>query len=193
VSLQDPITLFAELFAQAKQQIPVDPNAMVLATVDAKGRPSTRVVLLKDFGPTGFVFYTNQHSHKGQDLAQNPYASLCFYWSALKRQVRIDGKTAVVSNAEADAYFASRPRVSQIGAWASQQSEPLSSRAALEKAVQEFEQRYQGQAVPRPPHWSGYRLAPDTIEFWRAGEGRLHERQLFSRTPAGWAMTLLNP
>lgn len=189
----DPIALFTELFTQAKAAIPVDPNAMVLATVDSRGRPSARVVLLKDFGPSGFVFYTNLKSHKGGDLKTNPYAALCFHWSALQKQVRIEGKTSPVSDAEADAYFATRARLSQVGAWASQQSEPLPDRKVLEDAVKEIERRYEGKPVPRPPHWHGYRLVPDSIEFWSARDNRLHERQLFTQSSAGWTMKLLYP
>ena len=191
----EPLQRFTQWFAEAKARIPVDPNAAIVATVGADGRPSARVVLLKDFDARGFVFYTNQHSRKGGELLAHPDAALCFHWPALERQVRIEGRTQPVEPAEADAYFASRPRESQIGAWASLQSQPLPSREALLARVAEVEQRYRDQPVPRPPHWSGFRLVPLRMEFWRAGVGRLHHRDLFTREkPEGdWAHGLLFP
>jgi pyridoxamine 5'-phosphate oxidase len=193
VSPNDPIARFRELYEEAKARIPVDPNAMVLATVGADGQPSARVVLMKDFGQDGFVFYTNQESRKGMDLSKNPRAALLFYWSPLQKQVRIEGLVSSVEGAEADAYFATRPRPSQAGAWASEQSRPLVDRGALERAADEVERRYQGKPIPRPPHWGGYRLWPDSIEFWSARPNRLHDRQLFTRAPDGWSVQRLYP
>ena len=181
MTLSEPLQRFTEWFAEAKQRIPVDPNAMVLATVGPDGRPSTRVVLLKDFDARGFVFYTNFHSRKGSELLAHPDAALCFYWPSLERQVRIEGTTQAVDAQEADAYFASRARESQIGAWASLQSQPLPSREALLQRVAAVEQRYAGQPVPRPPHWSGFLLVPRRMEFWQAGKARLHQRDVFIR------------
>jgi pyridoxamine 5'-phosphate oxidase len=193
VSPKDPIARFKELFEEAKAVIPTDPNAMVLATVGADGLPSARVVLLKDFDERGFVFYTNQHSRKGKDLLAHPHAALVFYWPPLQRQVRVEGSVEVVSNAEADAYFASRARLSQAGAWASQQSRPLLDRRELERAVEEVEHRYQDAPIPRPAHWGGYRLVPTAIEFWAGRPNRLHDRELYTKSPTGWTVQRLFP
>lgn len=191
--LKEPFDKFAVLFAKALAAQPKDHNACVLATCDARGRPSARVVLLKEIDARGFVVYTNQQSRKAQDLAAQPYASLCFYWSTLDSQVRVEGPVEVVSAAEADAYFATRPRVSQLGAWASLQSQPLDSRATLLRRLGEAEDRYANQPVPRPPHWGGYRLVPDEVELWQAGDNRLHHRERYTRRGDGWEMTLLFP
>jgi len=193
--MTDPFQQFAEWFREAEAAVPVDPNAMVLSTVGLDGRPSSRVVLLKGFDAEGFVFYGNLESRKFRELRANPWAALSFHWKPLERQVRIEGRVAQVTDQEADVYFATRPRGSQIGAWASRQSELLPSRAALEAAVKEVEARYAGREVPRPPHWSGYRLDPDRIEFWKAGQFRLHDREVFRRTSrnAPWTVEHLYP
>ncbi|WP_434346063.1 pyridoxamine 5'-phosphate oxidase [Myxococcus virescens] len=189
----DPIQRFAELFERAKQAIAVDPNAMVVATVGDDGRPSARVVLLKDFDARGFVFYTNHESRKGREARAHPYAALCFYWQPLNEQVRVEGRVERVTDAEADAYFQSRVRGSQVGAWASLQSQPLATRAELEARVAEVERKYAGQPVPRPPHWSGFRVVPDRIEFWHAQESRLHDRHVYLREDGGWRTQMLYP
>jgi pyridoxamine 5'-phosphate oxidase len=181
VRATDPFTLFAEWLAEATAAEPNDPNAMALATVDAGGLPDVRMVLLKGFDPEGFVFFTNLESRKGEQLAAVPKAALCFHWKSLRRQVRVRGAITPVAPAEADEYFASRPRLSRIGAWASRQSRPLESRFALEKAVALYTARFAAGAIPRPPHWSGFRLAPAEMEFWRDGAFRLHDRVRFSR------------
>ena len=190
----DPFTLFAAWFQEAEGAEPNDPNAMALATADAEGRPSVRIVLLKDVDPRGFTFYTNTLSRKGRELAANPHAHLDFLWKSLGRQVRVDGTAEPVSAAEADAYFAVRPRASQIGAWASLQSEPLGDRATLEARVAEFTAKYEGGDVPRPPHWSGYRIVPARIEFWVARHDRLHERYIYERAAGdGWSLSMQYP
>lgn len=193
--MTDPFQHFAEWFREAEAAVLVDPNAMVLSTVGPDGRPSSRVVLLKGFDREGFVFYGNLESRKFRDLRAHPWAALNFHWKPLEKQVRIEGQVTQVSDQEADAYFATRPRGSQIGAWASRQSEPLASKATLEAAVKEVEVRYAGREVPRPPHWSGFRLAPDRIEFWKSGEFRLHDRQVFRRASpdAPWTEERLYP
>ena len=193
--MTDPFEQFAEWFREAEAAVPVDPNSMVLSTVGPDGHPSSRVVLLKGFDRDGFVFYGNLESRKFRELRTNPWAALNFHWKPLEKQVRIEGRVTQVSDQEADAYFATRPRGSQIGAWASRQSEPLASRAVLEAAVREVEARHAGQQVPRPPYWSGFRLDPDRIEFWKSGDFRLHDRELFRRTSrdAPWTVERLYP
>jgi len=187
----DPIALFSELFARASQ-VHEEANAMVLSTVDAGGRPSGRYVLLKAVDDRGFVFYTNFGSRKARALAANPLAALTFYW-APDHQVRVEGRIERVSDAEADAYFATRPREFQIGAWASAQSDALASRAVLDERVAEATARFEGKSVPRPPFWSGYRVMPDAIEFWNRDPHRLHERILFERRGGAWARSFLFP
>jgi pyridoxamine 5'-phosphate oxidase len=189
----DPIALFAEELDKAKAKEPHDATAMTLATADARGRPSARVVLLKGIDARGLTFFTNRTSRKSSDLLANPFAALCAHWPASLTQGRAEGRIERVSDEESDAYFATRPRESQIGAWASEQSKPLASREALMERVREIEARFPGE-VPRPPHWGGYRLVPDRIELWYAAPGRLHDRFAFTRDEGGaWAMTRLNP
>ena len=189
-----PFTLFDSWFAEAQASEPNDPNAMALATVDADGRPSARMVLLKGHDTAGFVFYTNLESRKGLALAAHPHAALLFHWKSMKRQIRIEGAVEPVSDAEADAYFASRPRDSRIGAWASDQSRPLKNRAHFLTRIAEFAARYPVGEVPRPPHWSGFRLVPDRFEFWQDQAFRLHERRVFARGAKGvWEEGLLYP
>ena len=189
----DPFELFDQWYAEAQASEPNDPNAMALATADAAGRPSARIVLLKWHGPEGFVFYTNQQSRKADELRASPHAALLFHWKTLRRQVRIEGVVSVVSDELADAYFATRARDSQLGAWASEQSRPLDRRETFEHRFDEMKARFEGRDVPRPPHWGGYRLAPSAIEFWEDRQFRLHERRLFTRTDEGWSEGLLYP
>jgi len=189
----DPFQLFDEWFAEARTSEPGEPNAMALATADSDGRPSVRIVLMKAHGPDGFAFYTNQRSRKGEELAHNPNAALLFHWKSLRRQVRIEGKVSIVSCEEADTYFASRSRDSQLGAWASDQSWPLASRAEFEKRYEDMKAKFEGMDVPRPPHWGGFRVVPETIEFWTDRPHRLHERRLFKRGADGWSEGLLYP
>ncbi len=191
----EPLRLFVAWFAEAKRAEPVNPEAMTLATVDAEGRPNARMVLLKAFDERGFVFYSNAESAKGRELAATPQAALTFYWKALARQVRLRGHVEAVSDAEADAYFATRSRMAQIGAWASKQSAALESRLAFEKAIARFTAKYAIGTVPRPPHWVGYRVVPSEIEFWQERQFRLHDRIVFARDDANapWTKMRLYP
>jgi pyridoxamine 5'-phosphate oxidase len=191
----EPLALFHEWFEDAKRKEPNDPNAMSLATVDGSGMPNVRMVLLKEYDEQGFVFYTNYESSKGAELMNAPKAALCFHWKSLRRQVRLRGFVEQVSAPEADAYFATRPRDSRIGAWASKQSRPLESRFALEKAIAKFAARFALGEVPRPPFWSGFRVLPLSIEFWQDRPFRLHDRLLFTRdgVHAPWSTSRLYP
>jgi len=189
----DPFERFRAWFEEARESEPNDPNAMTLATADGQGHPSARMVLLKDFDEAGFVFYTNLESRKGRDLAENPHAALLFHWKSLRRQVRVEGPVTPVSAGEADEYFASRPRGSRIGAWASDQSRPMEGMFVLERRVAEFTARFGIGEIKRPPHWSGFRVAPERIEFWRDGKFRLHERLVFIRAGEGWRTERLFP
>ncbi len=195
--VDDPIALFDAWFAEAQASEPNDANAMALATADASGAPSVRMVLLKGHGPDGFVFYTNGESRKGDELVANPCAALLFHWKSLRRQVRIEGPVERVSDAEADAYFATRGRDSQLGAWASDQSHPMPNRDVFESRFDAMAEQFEGQDVPRPPHWGGWRVIPERIEFWQDRAHRLHERRLFCNEtlPGGenWSETLLFP
>jgi pyridoxamine 5'-phosphate oxidase len=189
----DPFSLFADWFADAKLKEPNDPNAMALATADQTGLPDVRMVLLKDFDADGFVFYTNLESAKGLQIGANPQAALCFHWKSLRRQVRLRGPVKPVTAEEADAYFSSRARDSRIGAWASKQSRPLESRFALEKAVAKTAARFGVGVVPRPENWSGFRLSPVHFEFWRDRPFRLHDRLVFDLSDAKWVTNRLYP
>lgn len=191
----NPLTAFAAWLSEAEKTEPNDPNAMSVATVDTQGMPNVRVVLLKGVSDEGFVFYTNLESAKGQELGMTAKAALCFHWKSLHRQVRVRGDVEQVSDAEADAYYASRARGSQIGAWASQQSTPLSDRETLEARVAEFEEKFANQDVPRPSHWSGWLIKPQEIEFWQDGDFRLHDRIVYRRPDdvSGWQTARLFP
>jgi pyridoxamine 5'-phosphate oxidase len=192
-SAADPFRLFAEWLAEAESAEPNDPTAMALASVDGDGMPNVRMVLLKGMQDGGFVFFTNFESNKGRELVANPKAALCFHWKSLRRQIRARGTIDVVSKEEADAYFSTRPRGSRIGAWASKQSRPLESRFALEKAVASYAAKFAIGEVPRPDYWSGFRLTPLEMEFWKNGQFRLHDRIRFSRSGEGWEKTRLYP
>jgi len=189
----EPFELFQNWFADASDKEPNDPNAMALATVGANGQPSVRMVLLKDADPKGFVFYTNYESRKGRQLLETRKAAIVLHWKSLGRQVRAEGAIESVSDAEADAYFHSRAKASQIGAWASQQSRPLESRFELEKRVASFTAKYAIGTVPRPPYWSGFRLLPTYIEFWENKPFRLHDRLVYQRAGEGWTTEKLYP
>jgi pyridoxamine 5'-phosphate oxidase len=192
--MTDPLALFDQWLAEARASEPKDPEAMALATVGTEGQPSVRMVLLKGHGPDGFVFYTNEQSTKGEQLSANPRAALLFHWKSLRRQVRIEGTVERVASAEADAYFASRARDSQLGAWASDQSRPLNRRETFEQRFEDVKRRFDGQDVRRPPHWGGYRVVPDRIEFWSDRPHRLHERRVFrAQNDGSWDEGLLYP
>ncbi|HEX3421941.1 MAG TPA: pyridoxamine 5'-phosphate oxidase [Sphingomicrobium sp.] len=191
--MTDPFALFDEWFEKARSSEPNDPNSMALATAGLDGQPHVRMVLLKDHGPGGFVFYTNEQSAKGNELSENPRAALLFHWKSLRRQIRIEGPVEPVSDHEADSYFATRGRDSQLGAWASDQSRPLDSRETFEKRFETMKARFEGAQVPRPPYWGGYRLKPRQIEFWTDREHRLHERRLFKLDASCWSEGLLYP
>jgi pyridoxamine 5'-phosphate oxidase len=190
----DPFGWFHRWMAEAEASEPSDPNAMTLATVGPGGQPSARTVLLKGVDPRGFVFYTNTLSRKGEELLANPDAALLFYWKSLGRQIRIEGPVESVTQAEADAYYATRLRISRLGAWASDQSRMLPERSELERRLRYYDERYPGEDIPRPPHWSGYRVLPDRFEFWQNMDYRLHDRTIFERSHAGgWTRGKLFP
>ncbi len=194
--VQNPLSRFHRLYAQAQKidrSILPDPNAMSLATVGMSGNPSVRIVLLKHVDEDGFVFYTNLEGRKGRELRTHPVAAIGFHWAVLEVQVRAEGPVTVVSDAEADAYFATRPRESQIGAWASIQSQAIEHASDLGIRIEEFEAKFEGKEVTRPPFWSGFRLEPARIEFWKARPGRLHERHLYTRVGESWTMETLYP
>ena len=191
--IADPFVMFRNWFAEAQQSEPSDPNAMTLATCSPAGCPASRIVLLKDWDAAGFVFYTNVESRKGNELTANPRAALLFHWKSLRRQVRIEGDVQPATEAEADAYYASRARISRLGAWASIQSRPLPERAELERRLSLYEAEYPGESIPRPPYWSGYRVVPARIEFWQDMPFRLHDRTVFTRTADGWSQGKLYP
>ena len=190
----NPIEQFRRWFDEVLAADPHEPNAMTVATTTPDGRPSARIVLLKGFDERGFVFYTNYEGRKSGELETNPYAALVFYWGELERQVRIEGRVSRVSEEESDAYFAGRPRGSQLGAWASEQSRQLQDRSALEERLRELEAEYEGREVPRPPFWGGYRVEPEVIEFWQGRENRLHDRLVYRRSDDdGWSRERLQP
>lgn len=189
----DPFPLFGKWMAEAEKNEPNDPNAMALTTVDGLGRPSCRMVLLKGWDEQGFVFYTNLESRKGTELSHNSHVALLFHWKSLKRQIRVEGQAQLVEDEEADAYFASRPRISQIGAWASMQSRPLEGRFELERRVAEYTAKFGLGQIPRPPHWSGFRVVPRAIEFWHDRPFRLHDRFSYEREGDVWAARHLFP
>lgn len=189
----DPFRLFQAWLDEAGRTEPNDPNAMTVATTTPDGTPSARIVLLKDFDARGFVFYTNHEGRKGRELLANPRAALLFHWKSLQRQVRVEGAVETVTAAEADAYFSTRARISRLGALASDQSRPLASRAELERRVAELDARYPGDTIPRPPHWSGFRVRPASIEFWQDMPFRLHDRRVYTQAGEGWSVGALYP
>jgi pyridoxamine 5'-phosphate oxidase len=190
----NPITQFAVWFEQAVEAQLLEPNAMTLATATPEGKPSARIVLLKGFDQRGFVFYTNYHSHKGRELTANNWAALVFWWGELERQVRIEGRVEKVSSQESDAYFQSRPANSQLGAWASNQSQVIPTRQVLDRKLADLAEQYREQSIPRPPHWGGFRVIPETIEFWQGRPNRLHDRLRYSlQTEGVWTVERLSP
>jgi pyridoxamine 5'-phosphate oxidase len=189
----DPIVQFHEWFEKVIDADLHEPNAMILATATAEGKPSARTVLLKGYDERGFVFYSNYEGRKAKEIDANPTCALLFYWGELERQVRIEGRASRLSGEESDAYFASRPRGSRLGAWASEQSRPLEDRSILEERVRALEAEYEGREIPRPPFWGGYRVEPDTIEFWQGRENRLHDRIIYHRSGRGWKIVRLQP
>lgn len=188
-----PWQVFAKWFEEAKKVIAKDPNAVCLATTTSTGAPSCRMVLLKDFDDKGFVFYTNSHGRKGRELEENPQAALCFYWPQLGRQVRVEGKVELVSAEEADKYFATRPVQSRIGAWASEQSQPMKDKSVILKKIALYTAKWATGQVERPPYWNGYRVIPDYVEFWQEGEFRIHTRNVYFSSSDGWRTVLLQP
>jgi pyridoxamine 5'-phosphate oxidase len=190
---RDPIRQFHTWFEQALAAELPEPNAMILSTVSTDGRPSARVVLIKGYDERGFVFFTNYDSRKGRELSAMPFAALTFFWPELERQIRIEGVVAKTTAEESDGYYQSRPRGSQLGAWASQQSEPVADRATLDHSLAEWEARYRDGPVPRPPHWGGYRLVPEVIEFWQGRPSRMHDRLEYRRAGDGWTRRRLSP
>jgi len=193
MSIADPISRFAEAFARARAAEPHDPTAMSLATAGQDAAPSVRIVLLKSVDERGFVFFTNRQSRKGNQLEENPRAALCLFWPTLGEQVRVEGPVVAITDEESDAYFASRPRESQLGAWASRQSRPLAEYGLLMERFADLGEMYADKPVPRPAWWGGYRVVPERIEFWKSGQHRLHKRELYVRAGDGWEVTLLNP
>ena len=193
--MTDPISRFIELFQQASARADIaEPTATAVATADARGRPAVRMLLMKGVDERGFVYFTNFESRKGREITENPFVALCIHWQPLELQVRVEGRVEQVSDEEADEYFASRARGSQIGAWASRQSRPLSGREELEARIVETEKRYEGQPVPRPPHWTGFRVVPARIEFWSGRNARLHDREVYhAEEGGGWRIERLYP
>lgn len=193
VNAQDPIARLNDALSRARAASPQDPTAAALATADARGRPSVRMVLVKAIEARGVSVFTNRDSRKARELAANPWAAIVLHWPALAEQARVEGAVAELSDAESDAYFATRPRASQLGAWASRQSEEIGSRAALEAQLAEVERRFEGGPVPRPPRWGGYLIVPEAIELWKEGAGRLHFRERYEREAGGWRVKVLQP